>query len=100
MRIRKGRVPTGDRIVEAKDWVGMGRTAAAGFWALRRACARAGRGCRGGRAGARAGRRGGGERRRRGASLVGAAWGFPGPGQADPVKGEATLSVAGGYGRL
>src|ERR1700738_3047034 len=50
MRIRKGRVPTGDRIVEAKDWVGMGRTAAAGFWSLRRACARAGRRCRGGRA--------------------------------------------------
>ncbi|HEV3500115.1 MAG TPA: tetratricopeptide repeat protein [Bradyrhizobium sp.] len=65
----------------------MGRTAAAGFWSLRRACARAVRRCRGGRSALAA-------------ALVVAGLTFSGACQADPVKGEATLSVAGGYGRL
>jgi tetratricopeptide (TPR) repeat protein len=66
----------------------MARTAAAGFWSLGRACARAARGCLGGGALSVA------------AGLVLIAAAFPGVCRADPVRGEATFSAANGYARL
>jgi tetratricopeptide (TPR) repeat protein len=63
----------------------MARRAAAGFWSLVRACARAARRCAGGRA------------------VLAAAVvliGFAGGASADPVKGEATFATANGYARL
>src|ERR1700694_3554553 len=65
----------------------MGRTAAAGFWSLGRACARAVRRCLGGPS-ALATR------------LVLTALTWSGACQADPVKGEAAFAVAGDYARL
>jgi tetratricopeptide (TPR) repeat protein len=65
----------------------MGRTAAAGFWSLVRACARTAQCCLGARSALAAG-------------LVLAGVMFSGACQADPVKGEATFTVTGGYARL
>jgi tetratricopeptide (TPR) repeat protein len=65
----------------------MGRTAAAGFWSLGRACARAVRRCLGGTSALATG-----------LALTGLT--LSGACQADPVKGEATFAVAGGYARL
>ena len=65
----------------------MARTAAAGFWSLGRACARTVQRCLGAPSGLAAG-----------LILIGLT--FSGACQADPVKGEATFSAAGGYARL
>ena len=65
----------------------MARTAAAGFWSLGRACARTARRCLGGPSSLAAG-----------LVLIGLT--FSGACRADPVKGEATFSAAGGYARL
>src|SRR6266851_4554766 len=65
----------------------MARTAAAGFWSLGRACARTLQHCLGAPSGLAAG-----------LILIGLT--FSGACQADPVKGEATFSAAGGYARL
>ena len=67
--------------------LGMARTAAAGFWSRVRACARTVRRCLGGWCLLAAG-----------LVLIGST--SPGLCQADPVKGEATFSAAGGYARL
>src|SRR3984893_5899882 len=64
----------------------MARTAAAGFWSLGRACARTARCCLGAPS------------RLAGLILIGLT--FSGACRADPVKGEATFSAAGGYARL
>src|SRR6202521_1462250 len=63
----------------------MKRTAAAGFWSLGRACARTVRGCLPSALAA---------------ALLVIGLTFSGACQADPVKGEATFSAAGGYARL
>jgi tetratricopeptide (TPR) repeat protein len=63
----------------------MKRTAAAGFWSLRRACARRARRCLPSALAA---------------ALLVIGLTFSGACQADPVKGEATFSAAGGYARL
>src|ERR1700730_9992530 len=65
----------------------MARTAAAGFWSLGRACARAARHCLFGSSWCAAG-------------LIVAGLMLPGACRADPVKGEASFSAAGGYARL
>jgi len=65
----------------------MARTAAAGFWSLGRACARTLQHCLGAPSGLAAG-----------LILIGLT--FSGACQADPIKGEATFSAAGGYARL
>src|SRR6476661_4129283 len=65
----------------------MARTAAAGSWSL-------------GRAGARTLRRGFGAPSSLTAGLIVIALIFAGPSQAEPVKGEASFSAAGGYARL
>jgi hypothetical protein len=65
----------------------MARTAAAGFWSLGRACARAARRCLSGPSSFAAG-----------LILIGLM--FSGVCRAEPVKGEATFSAAGGYARL
>ena len=65
----------------------MARTAAAGSWSL-------------GRAWARAIRRGVGASSLLAAGLILTGLLFPGVCQAEPVKGEATFSAAGGYARL
>jgi tetratricopeptide (TPR) repeat protein len=65
----------------------MARTAAAGFWSLGRACARTARCCLGAPSWLAAG-----------LILIGLT--FSGACRADPVKGEATFSAAGGYARL
>src|SRR5229473_2906379 len=65
----------------------MARTAAAGFWSLGRACARTVQRCLGAPS-----------RLAAGLILIGLT--FSGACQADPVKGEATFSAAGGYARL
>ena len=65
----------------------MARTAAAGFWSHVRAAARIAGGCRGGRFWLAA-------------VLVALGSMASGVCQADPVKGEATFSAAGGYARL
>src|ERR1700736_5023419 len=65
----------------------MKRTAAAGFWSLGLACARMARHCLG-RPSALA------------AALLLIGLTFSGACRADPVKGEATFSAAGGYARL
>src|SRR5438445_10280728 len=65
----------------------MARTAAAGFWSLGRACARTLQHCLGAPSGLAAG-------------LILTGLTFSGACQADPVKGEATFSAAGGYARL
>jgi tetratricopeptide (TPR) repeat protein len=65
----------------------MARTAAAGFWSL-------------GRAGARTLQRGAGSPSSLKAGLILIALMFSGASQAEPVKGEATLSAGGGYARL
>ena len=64
----------------------MGRTAAAGFWSGVRACARTVRRCLGGTSALAAG-----------LVLIGLT--LSGACQADPVKGEATFALAGGYAR-
>ena len=64
----------------------MARTAAAGFWSLGRACARTAQCCPGAPS------------RLAGLILIGLT--FSGACRADPVKGEATFSAAGGYARL
>src|ERR1700730_5569548 len=64
----------------------MARTAAAGFWSLGRACARTARCCPGAPSPLA------------GLILIGLT--FSGACRADPVKGEATFSAAGGYARL
>src|SRR5258708_18059864 len=76
----------------AERYVGMARTAAARFWSQVRACARTVRRCLGG------------------LSFGGPSWlaaaliltgsTLSGVCQAEPVKGEATLTVAGGYAWL
>src|SRR5258708_21934987 len=76
----------------AERYVGMARTAAARFWSQVRACARTVRRCLGG------------------LSFGGPSWlaaaliltgsTLSGVCQAQPVKGEATLTVAGGFARL
>jgi tetratricopeptide (TPR) repeat protein len=65
----------------------MARTAAAGFWSL-------------GRAGARTLPRGLGAPSSLKAGLILIALMFAGASQAEPVKGEASLSAGGGYARL
>src|SRR6266403_5429680 len=65
----------------------MARAAAAGSWSLGRACARTVQRCLGAPSGLAAG-----------LLLIGLT--FPGACKADPVKGEATFSAAGGYARL
>src|SRR6267143_3439979 len=65
----------------------MARTAAAGSWSLGRACARTVQRCLGAPSSLAAG-----------LILIGLT--FSGACQADPVKGEATFSAAGGYARL
>jgi hypothetical protein len=65
----------------------MARTAAAGFWSLGRAWARTVQRCLGGPSSLAAG-----------LVLIGLA--FSGGCQAEPVRGEATFSAAGGYARL
>src|SRR5712692_10490295 len=65
----------------------MARTAAAGFWSQARACVRTAQCCLGAPSGLAAG-----------LLLIGLT--FPGACRADPVKGEATFSAAGGYARL
>src|SRR3954469_3768489 len=65
----------------------MARTAAAGSWSL-------------GRAGARTPRRGLGAPSSLAAGLILIALMFAGAAQAEPVKGEASFSAAGGYARL
>src|SRR6478609_1732522 len=65
----------------------MARTAAAGFWSL-------------GRAGARTLGRGLGAPSSLKAGLILIALTFSGASQAEPVKGEASFSAAGGYARL
>src|SRR6202163_2165175 len=65
----------------------MARTAAAGFWSLGRACARTARCCPGARSGFVP-------------ALILMGWTFSAACRADPVKGEATFSAAGGYARL
>ena len=65
----------------------MARTAAAGFWSLIRASARTAQRCLGCRSWL-------------GAGLVLIGLTFSGVCQAQPVKGEATFSAAGGYARL
>src|SRR6478609_2377522 len=65
----------------------MARTAAAGFWSL-------------GRAGARTLQRGAGAPSSLKACLILIALIFSGASQAEPVKGEASFSAAGGYARL
>jgi tetratricopeptide (TPR) repeat protein len=65
----------------------MARTAAAGFWSLGRACARAARRCLFGSSWLAAG-------------LIVAGLLLPGACRADPVKGEASFSAEGGYARL
>ena len=65
----------------------MARTAAAGFWSL-------------GRAGARRLKRGAGAPSSLKACLILIALMFSGASQAEPVKGEASLSAASGYARL
>jgi tetratricopeptide (TPR) repeat protein len=65
----------------------MARTAAAGFWSL-------------GRAGARTLRRGAGAPSSLKAYLILIALMFSGASQAEPVKGEASLSAGNGYARL
>src|SRR5882762_9489249 len=79
-------------MVGAERYVGMARTAAARFWSQVRACARMVRRCFGG------------------LSFGGPSWlaaaliltgsTLSGVCQAQPVKGEATLTVVGGYARL
>src|SRR6476646_10188235 len=64
----------------------MARTAAAGSWSL-------------GRAGARTLRRGFGARSSLTAGLILIALTSSGASQAEPVKGEASFSAAGGYAR-
>ena len=65
----------------------MARTAAAGFWSL-------------GRGGARRLKRGAGAPSSLKAGLILIALMFSGAAQAEPVKGEASLSAASGYARL
>ncbi|MFZ2157508.1 MAG: tetratricopeptide repeat protein, partial [Bradyrhizobium sp.] len=72
----------------------MARTAAAGIWSRRRACARTARCCPGGTS-------------RLAAGLAWLAAGLvlfgltsPGSAQTEPVRGAATFSAAGGYARL
>jgi hypothetical protein len=71
----------------------MARKAAAGFWSLGRACARAARHCLDGTFG-------GPSWLAAGAILIGLM--LPGPcrAAADPVRGEASFSSGGGYARL
>jgi hypothetical protein len=65
----------------------MARTVAAGFWSL-------------GRAGARALQRGAGSPSSLKAGLILIALMYSGASQAEPVKGEASLSAGDGYARL
>src|SRR5713226_1385983 len=65
----------------------MARTAAAGFWSLGRACVRTAQCCLGAPSALAAG-----------LVLIGLT--FSGACRADPVRGEATFSAAGGYARL
>src|SRR5437899_1669225 len=65
----------------------MARTAAAGFWSQARACMRTARCCLGAPSWLAAG-------------LILTGLTFSGACQAEPVKGEATFSAAGGYARL
>src|SRR5882757_9794153 len=73
-------------MVEAERYVAMARTAAAGFWSQVRSCARAVRRCLGGPSWLA------------GLVLLGST--LSGACQAQSVKGEAALSVGGGYARL
>ncbi len=84
----------GARIVEPKDWIGMARTAAAGYWSRVRACAQAVRRCLGRRRWPAAGPS------RLAAALALVVLVFPGVGRAEPVRGNATFSASGGYARL
>ena len=65
----------------------MARTAAAGFWSQARACVRTARRCLGAPSWLAAG-------------LILTGLTFSGACRAEPVKGEATFSAAGGYARL
>ena len=84
--MREG-VPPAIRPLNRKTTLEMARTAAAGFWSL-------------GRAGARTLRRGLGAPSSLTAGLILIALMFAGASQAEPVKGEASFSAAGGYARL
>jgi tetratricopeptide (TPR) repeat protein len=72
----------------------MARTAAAGFWSLYRACARSVRRCVGGPSSLAAGP----SWLAAGLVLIGLT--FSGACLAEPVKGDARFSTAGGYARL
>src|SRR6266481_5881644 len=74
-------------MVGAERYVGMARTAAARFWSQVRACTRTVRRCLGGPSWLAA-------------ALILTGSTLSGVCQAEPVKGEATLTVAGGYARL
>src|SRR5216683_4129952 len=65
----------------------MARTAAAGFWSQARACMRTARRCLGAPSWLAA-------------ALILTGLTFSGACRAEPVKGEATFSAAGGYARL
>src|SRR5712664_2605014 len=79
-------------MVGAERYVGMARTAAARFWSQVRACARTVRRCFGGLSF--------GAPSWLAAALILTGSTLSGVCQAQPVKGEATLTVAGGYARL
>src|SRR5258705_4692020 len=79
-------------MVRVERYVGMARTAAARFWSQVRACARTVRRCFGGLSF--------GAPSWLAAALILTGSTLCGVCQAEPVKGEATLTVAGGYGRL
>src|SRR5216683_4527279 len=79
--------PVAGRMVGAERYVGMARTAAARFWSQVRACARTVRRCLGGPSWLAA-------------ALILTGSTLSGVCQAEPVKGEATLTVAGFYSRL
>src|SRR5712664_1266224 len=79
-------------MVGAERYVGMARTAAARFWSQVRACARTVRRCFGGLSF--------GAPSWLAAALILTGSTLSGVCQAQPVKGEATLTVVGGYARL
>src|ERR1700682_4542018 len=89
---RLARASCRGQMVGAERYVAMARTAAARFWSQVRACARTVRRCLGGRS------FGGPSWLAAGLVLIGST--LAGVCQAVPVKGEATLTVAGGYARL
>jgi len=80
-------VPLPIRSVNRKTHRTMARTAAAGSWSQARACVRTARRCFGAPSWLAAG-------------LILTGLTFSGACRAEPVKGEATFSAAGGYARL